>query len=122
MIDGRMLRVEGLLRVCNSCLHTVHTTEQSPRHYASTITAANSQLDRSGDDFMNASLMRADLPQADSPVYRRSSLRSFASWEIGPSSSNVVECSPQHISTGLLLYGAEEEQLLAIDKVYCLLP
>ena len=119
MIDGRMLRVEGLLRVCNSCIHTVFTAEQSPRHHANVTTSAmTSQLERSGDDFLNTSIMRPDLPQPDSPVNRRVTMRSFASWETGVvPQSNVVECSPQHISAGFLLYGAEEEQLLAIDKV-----
>lgn len=119
MIDGRMLRVEGLLRVCNSCLQTVFTAEQSPRHHVNVTTGnLTSQLERSVDDFMNTSLMRPDLPQADSPVNRRSSLRSFASWETATVQSSVTaESSPQHNSTGCLLYEAEEEQLLAIDKV-----
>ena len=114
MIDGRMLRVEGLLRVCNSCLHTVFTAEQSPRHHANTT--ATNQLERSIDDTL---LMRPDLPQSDSPVNRRLSMRSFASWETGVNPQlSVVESSPQHAtSTGFFLYGAEEEQLLAIEKV-----
>ena len=118
MIDGRMLRVEGLLRVCNSCLHTVFTTEQSPRHHPTAASVSTNQLERSGDDFVNPSMMRTDLPQADSPVNRRITMRSFASWEAGANPQcSVVECSPQHVSAGLCLYGAEEEQLLAIDKV-----
>ena len=113
MIDGRMLRVEGLLRVCNLCLHTVISAEQSPRHHTSTT--ASSQLERSMDD---TSLMRPDLPQSDSPVNRRLSMRSFASWETGVNPQlSVVESSPQHGSTGFFLYEAEEEQLLAIEKV-----
>lgn len=121
MIDGRVLRVEGLLRVCNSCLHTVFTTEQSPRHHAiATTSTLTNQLERSGDDFVNTSIMRPDLPQSDSPVSRRITMRSFASWETGVNvQSSVVECSPQHSSTGFFLYEAEEEQLLAIDKVCC---
>ena len=116
MIDGRMLRVEGLLRVCNSCLHTVFTTEQSPRHHSTAVSVSTNQLERSGDDFVNPS--RPDLPQSDSPVNRRMTMRSFASWEAGINpQSSIVECSPQHMSAGLCLYEAEEEQLLAIDKV-----
>ena len=111
LIDGRMLRVEGLLRVCNMCLHTVFTAEQSPRHHSNT--AATNQLERSMDDHLNSSVMRPELPQSESPVNRRVSMRSFASWETGQPS--VVESLPQHAS--FLLYGAEEEQLLAIEKV-----
>ena len=118
MIDGRMLRVEGLLRVCNTCLQTVFTAEHSPRHHASTtVSNLPNQLDRSTDDFTNTSI-RSDLPQSDSPVNRRVSMRSFTSWEAGVNPQlSVVESSPQHSSTGFFLYGAEEEQLLAIEKV-----
>lgn len=118
MIDGRMLRVEGLLRVCNSCLHTVFIAEQSPRHANATASVLTNQLERSGDDYLNTSLMRPDVAQVDSPGNRRVSMRSFASWETGSNpQSSVIEYSPQHVSSGFLLYGAEEEQLLAIDKV-----
>lgn len=118
MIDGRVLRVEGLLRVCNLCLQTVLTAEQSPRHHASMTSALANQMDRSNDDTINTSLVRPDLPQSDTPINRRLSMRSFASWETGMNpQSSIVESSPQHNSTGFFLYGEEEEQLLAIDKV-----
>ena len=119
MIDGRMLRVEGLLRVCNLCLRTVFTADQSPRHHVTTATSGLiNQLERSGDDLLNTPTIRPELSQLDSPINRRLSMRSFASWETGVNpQTSTVECSPQHVATGLFLYGAEEEQLLAIDKV-----
>ena len=123
MIDGRMLRVEGLLRVCNTCLHTVISGEQSPRHHPNLASNPNNQLERSMDDFS-----RPDLPPTDSPVSRRvsMSMRSFGSWETGSnpqsSGSGFREGSPNHLlstssSGGFFSLGAEEEQLLAIDKV-----
>jgi len=126
MIDGKMLRVEGLLRVCNTCLHTVISGEQSPRHHTSSTSNVANQLERSMDDF--SSPLRPELPPSDSPVSRRvsMSMRPFLSWETGvnlqSSGTGFREGSPNHLlsassSGGFFSFGAEEEHLLTIDKV-----